>query len=257
MLWGIVFPSGVKAQLWQEKKSEHFVIQYQKSSDYMWAGSVLRQAENYYRIIADQIGYQRYKKFWTWEDRVRIIIYPNQETFSRETNQPAWSKGGVIRDKKLFLTKTIISFKQEDNFLDGVLPHEISHLVLRDAIGFDKPIGIWFDEGMAQLQEKSKREIAKEFMRRYLVKNKPIPLNVLLTKGIRLEIDPIKVSLFYAQSISVVDFLMTKYGRYKFSELCRNLREGKNFQQALKSSYPVTFEKIGDLEKKWLSYMNY
>lgn len=51
------------------------------------AGSFFR-AEEYYHKIAYQIGYARYGNFWTWNDRVRIIVYPDQKVFMMETQQP-------------------------------------------------------------------------------------------------------------------------------------------------------------------------
>lgn len=252
------FDSGeIFAQDWQEEKGKHFIILYSSYNDAAWARKVLREAERYYDKIADQVGYSRYRNFWTWDDRVEIKVYSDQQSFVKATGQPSWAKGGAIfRDPRLFKMRSIVTFKQEEDFLDGVLPHEISHLILRDFIGFNKKIPIWFDEGVAQLHEKKKKIIANRLMKELIKQEKYIPLNQLINLDIRTEKNPGKASLFYAQSVSVVDFLIKKYGNRKFQQLCQFLRDGRAFKGALQGSYHSIFNSIEDLEKKWIRYMS-
>ena len=139
-----------------KEKGIHFIVWYSSDESSSWARSILRAAEAYYRRIADNINYSRYRNFWTWDERVNIVVYQSKETFLKMTNQPAWSIGGAFREETLLKTKMIVTFKQEEGFFDGILPHEISHLILGDFIGFEKTIPLWFNEGVAQLQERRK-----------------------------------------------------------------------------------------------------
>jgi len=242
---------------WGEIKEKHFVIYYEAKNDKAVAENLLRKAEEYYRKIGDDIGYSRINKMWTWDDRVQIFLFASQASFLANTGQPEWSTGYADRDSRLFKSKTITTFKQENDFIDGLLPHEISHLILHDFIPDQSRIPVWFDEGVAQLQEKNKRLMARDIMRTLTSRKQHIPLAQLVQWNIRGERDPRKAQIFYAQSLSVVDYLVTAYGIDAFGRLCRQLRDNKNFEAALVSAYPGIFKDVQDLERKWVLFFNH
>lgn len=250
----VVFSSEAFAETWNTKKSDHFIIQYRDGIETSWASAVLRKAEYYYDRIAQEVGYSRYNKFWTWDKRVQIVVYTDANDFAQHTNQPGWAGGGAIRHRKL---SAIITYKHEDGFMDGLLPHEISHLILKDFIGRAQPIPLWFDEGVAQLQEEGKKEKARVFMRYMVKEDKYIPFRSLFNHDIRREKDVNKAALFYIQSVSIVDFLISRYGSENFRELCGFLKEGLSFEQALDKAYASTIDSVDDLQKKWVSYMKF
>ena len=238
-------------QAWSEVKDKHFIVYYQSAVDQSTARQILREAEQYYDRIGERVGYTRYGNFWTWDERARIYLFPDQESFSRETGQPAWSTGFADRDSTVFTARTIVTFRQDREFFDGLLPHEISHLVLHDYIPMER-IPIWFDEGVAQLYERAKGAQADQIMRALISRGQYIPLADLMRLDIRTEKQKERVVIFYAQSLSIVDFLTKKYGGASFSRLCRNLREGKPFEEALRNAYSNQLNSVKDLEEKWL-----
>ena len=251
----LVVNAPVYAQEWQELKGKHFIVLYNFNEDTSAVREVLRKAEEYYAKIARKIGYSRYSNFWTWEDRVRIVIFPNQQTFMQKTGQPAWSLGYAARDSSVFKTRAIVTYRLEHGFLDELLPHEIGHLILRDFIGFDTPIPVWFEEGVSQLYEKDKPEKADRLMKLLISRNMSIPINSLHRWDIRKEKDANRAMIFYAQSVSLVDFMITKYGSSAFGRLCRSLKEGKSFDDALRVSYSNMINNLDDLEMKWARSM--
>ena len=139
--------------------------------------------------------------------------------------------------------------------MDGLLPHEISHLILRDFIGEGVKIPIWFDEGVAQLNEGDKGKEAHGYLKRFMEAHQPIPIDILHEWDIRQEKDEDKVAVFYAQSVSMVDFLIKKYGSTVFGRLCRNLREKKSMDEALRVASSNAIGSLKDFETKWLTYM--
>lgn len=237
---------------WGEIKDKHFVIYYEVAKDKSLAASYLRQAEKYYQIIGERIGYSRANKMWTWDERVQIFLFATQESFSASTGQPAWSTGYADRDSRFFKSKTIVTFSQEKDFGDSTLPHEISHLILHDFISNSDRIPIWFDEGVAQMQEKDKLAMVKGIMKTLVRRSQHIPFDQFLTWDIRKERDTRKVQIFYAQSLSVVEYLITKFGVDAFGRLCRQLRDGKDFTQSLLATYSGVFSDVYDLERKWV-----
>lgn len=255
MLILLCCPAAVPAQEWEEIKDKHFVVYYMDPADRQTAMKVLREAENYYHKVGEQIGYTRYHNFWTWDERVKIFLFPDQESFVGTTGQPEWSTGFADRDSQLFASRTIVTYKQEKDFFHGLLPHEISHLVLHDFLS-GRSVPVWFDEGIAQLQEASKSVEADRIMRFLVSRSGYIPFTLLMRMDIRKEKDAGKVQIFYAQSLSVVEFLIRQYGSSAFGNFCRNLRDGKNVEEALRHAYTNRINTISELEQKWLMHMN-
>ncbi len=239
-------------ETWQEFKGKHFVVLYQASVERDLARKVLRAAEHYYDRIGDRIGYQRVAKFWTWEERVRIVLFRDSRTFSAETGQPLWSLGYAARDSQVFRSRMIATYPQERGFLDGLLPHEISHLILQDFIPDRQHVPIWFEEGLAQMEEAGKVERAERLMRHLVQQGQYVYLDFLNQWDIRQESDPTKVEVFYAQSLCLIRFMLKEYGQRSFQRLCRELRDGRTFIQALRKAYPGRIDNLSDLEEQWV-----
>jgi len=231
------------------------VVLYATSDDEEMSHGILDHAEDYYRDIADDIGYARYQNFWTWNDRVKIILFPDRQSYVKQTGQPPWSQGFASIYSELFKSRIIVTYKDQPNFLEVILPHEITHLVLHDFIGFDRPIPRFFDEGVAQLEQKDDSLSHMDIMSRLIAGGKIIPLQDLLAYDLLAhKNDAESVSIFYVESLYIVDFLIKTYGKDAFKDMCRNLRDGKSFEEALKSSYYPTLDSMQTLQNKWFEY---
>ncbi len=250
LLTAILFPSILSAEEeWKELRGDHFIIFYLKNDKF--AADVLRKAEGYYKQIAADLGYQRYSDFWQWENRVKIYLYATQEEFLKATGRQNWSHGMADYD-----AKEIRSYMWKEGFVESLLPHEITHLVFRDYVGFKGEIPLWLDEGVAEWEELPKRAVAKQAMRTFLAEGRKYPLRDLTQIDIRNVKIELAVRLFYVQSVSLVDFLISKYGADRFIAFCRQLRDGKTLDEALKFSYPDRFRSLNELEEQWIKYVS-
>lgn len=258
------------AQDWQELKGEHFIVYF--AQDEVFASQVLRKAERDYGRIASDLGYARYSNFWTWTNRVRIYIYPDHASYLEASGQPEWSEG--MADYK---NKEILGYSGSKDFLISILPHEMAHLIFRDFVGFKGEVPLWLDEGVAQWEEEIKRDRIKGIARGYLKKGTLLSLKDMMDLDIRLIKDTDKihvrstsiagqsgfliidgkslVNLFYLQSAALVGFLIERYGADSFTDFCRQLRDGKGLEDALRSAYPVHLRSIDELEEKWRQYV--
>ena len=244
----LILEQGFAAEAWQELKGDHFIIYY--VNDDTFAKDVLRSAERYYRNIGQDLGYTRHSDFWQWDKRVKIYIHATQEEFVKETGRNNWSHGFAD-----YTAKEIHSYAWNQGFLDSLLPHEITHLIFRDYVGFKGEVPLWLDEGVAQWEEPEKRRIARAVMKSYLINDYAYPLVHLCQLDIRNVNVEFAVRLFYTQSISIIEFLVTRYGTDKFIIFCRELRDGKNLEEALKFSYPTNIRNLKDLEEQWKSHV--
>ena len=233
---------------WLELKGEHFIVYYLSNDNF--AKDVLRYAEKYYSSIGDDLGYTRFTNFWQWENRVKVFIYDTQEAFLKNTGRNNWSHGFADYDKK-----EIYSYVWNEGFVEALLPHEITHLIFRDYVGFKGEIPLWLDEGVAQWEEPEKRAIVKDVMKSYLKNDQMYPLKHLSTLDVRNVSLESAVQLFYVQAMSVIDFLVKRYGSDNFVAFCRELRDGKSLEEALTFSYPTKIRTLSELEEQWKSYI--
>ncbi len=240
------------ARGWQELKGEHFIVYFSRDEDTKFSQEVLDRAEVYYKRIASDLGYARYSEFWLWDKRVKIYIYPDHASFLAATAQPQWSHG--MADYK---NKQIISFIWSEGFLESLLPHEVAHLIFRDFVGFKGEVPLWLDEGVAQWEEEAKRQEMEFNVQQLFKKGSLLSLADMMRLNIRNVADKDKiyirstrtkagdggviflsgdelVTIYYLQSVSVVGFLITKYGSDEFADFCRQLRDGKTIDGALR-----------------------
>lgn len=227
-----------------EEKSTHFVVYYDKAVSEDFVRTVINNAERYYDELTEKLGLVRYD-YWTWDKRAKIYLYPDQETYMKETSQPSWSGGMAVYNEK-----TIWTFPREAGFFDSLLPHEIGHIILREAIG-SRNVPLWFDEGIASFLEPAKRYGAENMVLEAMRAKKFIPLTDLTAlNGSDLQSQKIDVRLFYAESVCVINFLIDKFGVDKCGYLFRKIREGMDLDSALAYAY-FDIRSIEDLGKYW------
>lgn len=240
---------------WKEISDKHFKVFYKNEKERESAQQLLNRAEVYYSSIADHIGYARYNNFWTWEQRVPILYFSSQEEYAKVTGRPAWSKGFSISHLSSVNLRMIVTYEGQVDFLSSTLPHEISHLILHDFIGANRLIPLWFDEGVAQLEETREDEQNYKILARLIAGGQNMSLAFLQNVNSGTDLDNRNASIFYAESLYIVDFLVKTYGRESFINLCRNLRNGKGFEESLRSAYYPALDSMVKLHDSWIKRM--
>ncbi len=261
----------LKAIEWGKVKGEHFLVYFvakkkgsegQKvsadlSGEKGFANAVLRRSERYYIKIPNGLGYRRLSGFWTWDNRVKIYVYPSNVALIKVAGRPGWSAGATD-----YTSKTIFGHHSgsEEEFLNNILPHELGHLIFRDFIGFTGEVPLWLDEGVAQLQEGggARRRVARRKSLEILWKDRLLPLKDLAAtdgKCLQKQMALRAVWEFYIQALSLVDFMLVTGGKGNFEKFCRHLRKGKSLNESLKFSYPTSIRNTEELEKEWVRYI--
>lgn len=244
----------VQAVEWQEAKGNHFVVCYAQAKDRALAENTLSRAEEYYQKVASMIGYTRYARFWTWGDRVNIFLFPSRQAFHEATGQPSWSRGGAFQSE-FSNTRAIATYVEQPALLGEILPHEIAHLILTDFLGGLNVAPKWFEEGVAQLAEENKAKKADLVMRIAARMQTYFSFTSLEFYDVSKEGDAQKVDLFYLQSVSMVDFLIKRFGSEKFGLWCRQMASGKSFSEAFRFVYGSYIDSWSSFEKKWVAYL--
>ena len=258
--------------LWEQIRSEHFIVYFYESNQ-EFAEAVSIAAEEYYKSVAEELGYVRYSNFWKWDKRVKIYIYPDHKSYLLGSRQQSWSHGMAN-----YSDKYIMSYVLGQNFLDRLLVHEITHIIFRDFVGFKSEIPLWLDEGIAQWEEKTARQIKMTRVHEMAKQKLLLSLDVMMNVDVRrieskskikvsslhsLEDEKMMleltgdsfVNIYYLQAFSIVGFLMTRYGPERFIVFSRQLRDGKNITEALQFAYPTQIRSLDMLEQEWKKYI--
>lgn len=237
----------VSAEEWKEYTRQHFIIYY-KAAPFDFVKTVDRSAEEYYVEITRNLGFTRYKG-WNWEDRARIYIYDDADDYVQSGKLTDWSVGTAYPKHKMIRT-----YPSSYGFFDSTLPHELGHIIFREFVGFKAQVPAWFEEGVAMYQEKAKRFGAHDTVRRAIEDGTFKPLKELTITSLRQRTDQDLVRLFYAESASIVNFMINELGDQRFVLLCRKLKDGGPFSWALDAVYP-RFKNVDDLNDAWVKYL--
>ena len=190
------------------------------------------------------MGFRRFE-FWTWDNKCKIYLYPSRAEYHQATKQPTWSGANVYIKQRLINT-----FEGQKNFFETILPHEMAHLIFREFVGYKTDLPLWLDEGIACLFEKTNQEIYFAVAKILVKSSVFIPLEKLTE--IKQE-GLVMPEVFYAESASVVYFLLKKYGREKFIDYCRKLRDNKDWRISLREAYG--FKNLSAVNKEWIDFL--
>jgi hypothetical protein len=134
-----------------------------------------------------------------------------------------------------------------ETVLSGVLPHEMTHVVLAHAIG--RPVPRWADEGAACLSEdETSRKQREQRQKECLDGSRLVPLARLFV----MTDYPADIPAFYAQSCSIAKFLIEKKDRPTFLAF---VREGSESGWDASAKKHYDYEDLSTMEAAWLAQL--
>jgi hypothetical protein len=231
---------------WSVAETTNFRIYHNLSAD--WVDQVARAAE---RTRADM------NRKWfgaacdPWTPKCEIYLHATGQDYSRVTGVPGGSPGhsSFHLDGGRVLGRRIDLHCDDPGMLPAVLPHETTHVVLAGKFG-EQPVPRWADEGIAVLTEP--REKIDRHLRnlpRHRQENQLFPLRQLVNMNDYP--DPRYIGSFYAQSVSLVDFLSRDKGPEVFTQFVRDgMHNG--YDSALQKYYGL--RSFDELEQRWRKY---
>jgi len=225
---------------WQSMVEGKVTIFWYKGDD-SFAGEIMATAQGALSHLKDDTGAELV-------DPIKIYIYANSTDLQGSMIFPQEWTGGVA-----FTRYGIIAIGIAPGNLDwgkGAIAHELTHLVINQ-VTFSPYGGLptWLDEGLAM---KSEGELGAEFVS---VLNKAYEEGNLIS--VQSLASPFSAysgdaSLAYAQSYSIVNYLINEYGREKMFELLNTFRQGSGYNEALMKVYGFD---MGGLDELWRGSM--
>jgi tetratricopeptide (TPR) repeat protein len=228
---------------WQVLETANFRIHH---SDEKMAGKAA--------AIAERTRTELYRTWFggdpqsSWQPKCDVFIHPTADAHARVTGQgpasPGHSATGVDRGR--ILSRRVDLRRDAQDVLDAVMPHEITHIVMADRFS-TRALPRWADEGAAVLTEPpEKKQAHLRNLAGMASGGRLFSAKQLMTMG---DYPPgPQWGMFYAQSVSLVEFLVERGGPAKFIEfMSRSLQNG--YEPELKRCYGLAT--FADLDAEW------
>ena len=187
-----------------------------------------------------------------WKEPCPIYLHRDEQSFLVSTGQPQWS-GGLshteVVDGKLSRQYLTI-YQTSPRLLVTTVPHEVTHLVFSGLTGYASGVPLAVHEGLAVFREpafpasRERRDRGKLAWKR--LTGELIPLADLFAMR-DVGVDP---TLFYAQSASVVKFLLKKKDMRTFVRFANDVAR-RGVEKALPAHYG--FADVEALEREWVA----
>ena len=225
---------------WRSLTEGEVAIYWYKGND-SFAREIMLSAQQALTRLAEDTGAEL-------ERPVKLYIYANSQDLQGAMIYPQEWTGGVAFTRY----GTIAIGISSDNLSwgRGAIAHELTHLVI-DQMTLN-PYGnlpTWLDEGLAMYAEGA---LSPEYIASL---NKAIAEKGLIS--VRSLSSPFSAYteqsvLAYAQSYSLVDFLISNYGQAKMLELLLTFRQGSSYDGALEKVYGFDMDGLNTL---WQDYV--
>ncbi len=211
-----------------KRETYYFNIKYEGEEKRELGDYALKTMSAAYADVGGDLGY--YPK-----EPVNVILYTRQQ-FNDVTDAPSWS-GGVFDGN---IRVPVGGANIDKDALAAVLYHEYTHAVIHMVAGGRLPT--WLDEGIAQYEERWVRQPKSE-------PPGPDLRSLSSLSGSFMGIgDAQAARQAYAESLSAVDFYVSRYGMYSLSKLVRLIGEGSKIDAAMDEAVGVS---LGDFEGTW------
>ena len=179
---------------------------------------------------------------------VKIYLYPSTADLQGAMIFPQEWTGGATFTGFGIIAIGLQPFNSDWN--KRAVAHELTHLVIEQVISNPyNELPTWLDEGLAMYNEGPLESTFANQLRNAVIGNELISVPSL-SSPFSAYAD--KATLAYAQSHSVVEFLIKNYGQAKMYELLATFHEGSSYDGALMKVYGFDMDGLNSL---WRDYV--
>jgi len=225
---------------WQSL-TEGKVTMYWYQGDQSFAQELMATAQQALARLAEDTGAEL-------EKPAKLYIYANSQDLQGAMIHPQEWTGGVA-----FTRYGIMAIGIAPANLDWgkrAAAHELTHLVIHQmTLNPYNDLPTWLDEGLAMRTEGPLEPVFSGYLNRAIAENGLISVQSLSSPFSAYAEESV---LAYAQSYSLVDFLITNYGQGKMLELLNTFRQGSSYDGALEKVYGFDMD---GLDALWRNYI--
>jgi hypothetical protein len=184
---------------------------------------------------------------------MRIVIYGNERDFNRSLppNSAEWIGGQAYPELNLIFA-VITPGSGDAQEIRRMIPHEVSHLALNQATAnpYNSPPN-WLDEGLAVYNQEAVESRFEQILERAVRDGRLIPVRALNSS---FPLDPDQALLSYAESWSIVTYIIEEFGDQAMADLIAVFREDASYDDAVERSLGITIDELDAGWKTWLAY---
>ncbi len=226
---------------WQKLSAGQLNLFWYKGSQ-AFAEELMASCQKALKRLAQDTGVQP-------ENPINIYIYASSQDLRSAMIFPREWTGGVA-----FTEFNIIAIGVSTDQIDWgrkALAHELGHMVTHQITfsPYGATLPTWLDEGLAMHAEGEPDPYLKSWLKKAISQQKLISVRSLSSP---FSARPEQAYISYAQSQSLVEFLIKKYGKDKMLRLLTLLKEGNTCDEALTDVYG--FDQDG-LDKLWREHV--
>jgi len=183
------------------------------------------------------------------EKPVKLYIYADAQDLQGSMIYPQEWTGGVA-----FTRYGIMAIGISNDNLDWgkqAIAHELTHLVIHQVtLNPYTNLPTWLDEGLAMHSEGPLESVFVNYLNGAIAENRFISVQSLSSP---FSAYAGEAALSYAQSYSLVEFLITSYGQDKMFELLSTFRAGATYDGALEKVYGFDMDGLDALWQEWVT----
>jgi len=242
----VLFSLSSAAASWERLELPHFFIHYQ-TIDNRIAQALAKQADNIYQTVIEDIDYTPRKKIF-------VYLCPTPECFRQKqpasVKLPDWAVGVAYPSFNRIVMRSVLTSKEKGSIRPvEIFKHEFAHIVLGQALEERGGAPRWLSEGFSMYHAKQWTISGQRTIEEVTLRDDFIPLTMLT---VAFPSDEKAARVAYAQSFSLVSFMLNTYGKPVFNKFIKNMREGMDTNAAL---YYSTGRDLTDLELEWQAYL--
>lgn len=179
---------------------------------------------------------------------VRLYIYAGAEDLQGAMIFPQEWTGGVA-----YTTYGVVAIGISENNIEWgkrTIVHELTHLVIQQMTHNPyNSLPVWLNEGLSMYAEGEMGSLFAGYLKQAVINEELISLRSLVSP---FSADTQLSYLSYAQSMSIVEFLIDQYGQQKILELLNIFKQGSSHNEALMTVYGFNMGNLNDL---WQDYI--
>lgn len=238
----LLFSCSAFAQSWESLNTAHFYIHYQPV-DRRIAQQIHKKSDTIYQTITADVAYEVKRK-------IAVYLCPDSECFQQQQpsphKAPQWAVGLAYPHLNRIVIRSALK-PQEGGRIKPleVFQHELAHIILEQALEKRGGAPRWLSEGFSMYHAGQWTIHGQRSIEEVTLRGSFIPLSFLTTG---FPVDEQAARIAYAQSFSVVAFLLHKYERIFFHRFIEALKRGVDTDTALRASFGMS---VKHLELRW------
>jgi len=225
---------------WQSLKEGDITIYWYQGNDNFACQLMAVAQEALIRLAVDTGAYL--------QRPVKLYIYASTQDLQGAMIFPQEWTGGVA-----YTTHGVVAIGINTINLDWgkrTIVHELTHLVTQQmTYNPYNSLPVWLNEGLSMYAEGEMEPLFENYLEQAVIKDELISVRSLAS--------PFSAAaqlsyLSYAQSMSIVDFLIDNYGQERMLELLDTFKRGSSYDGALMTVYGFNMDGLNDL---WQDYI--